>query len=146
MERNLLCWSYPSDLFMLSSLMPRSHLMLLGQVPLVNHPLIGLSIYWKSFFPLTRSLSSNIYTMVMPFQMCSLRKKGMRQHYFCLLFSMSNITLLVKMSTFLTFKVRFYLSILSVCRSSTENLNDRMRGFTDRPSGHDKAVSMNFKI
>ena len=72
--------------------------------------------------------------------------KGMRQHYFFLLFSMSNITLLVKMSTFLTFKVQFYLSILSVCRSFTEILNDRMRGFTDRPSGHDEAVSMNFNI
>src|ERR1700678_2961705 len=38
-----------------------------------------------------------------------LRKKGMRQHYFFLFFSMSNITLLVKMSTSLTFKVQFYL-------------------------------------
>jgi hypothetical protein len=34
----------------------------------------------------------------------------------------------------------------SIVRSPAEVLYDRMWGFTDRPSGHDEAVSMNFNI
>ena len=43
------------------------------------------------------------------------------------------------------FQGSVYLSIL-LCRSSAEFLYDRMWGFTNRPSGYDEAVSMDFNI